>query len=348
MAKKIKAELNIDGYYYPCTRAEYVQLETDETLQDKLNEINNKIHNQASILDLNNKVDKIDGYSLISNDEIARLSQVYNYDDTDIRTRLSHKSDFSGSYYDLVNIPTNLATIEYVNEVLGNINNNGFDYNDVVTYIDGAIGNKADKSEIPTQLSQLYNDTQYISQIPEEYVVSSQLEQYVLLNQLNDYITTEQLSSQLQDYVTFDKLEDFDFGDFDTELFALKTDIPTNISQLQNDMSFITMEEVMKKGYVNEQQVSSTFAKQTDMVDALDSKVDREDGKTLISIAELERLSQLQAYDDTAILQRIFALEQQYNTLSQQYNELKEQYDSMINGLADAKSLANDILNGDI
>ena len=76
--------------------------------------------------------------------------------------------------------------------------------------------------------------------------------------------------------------------------------------------------------------------------------MDREDGKTLISIAELERLSQLQAYDDTAILQRIFALEQQYNTLSQQYNELKEQYDSMINGLADAKSLANDILNGDI
>ena len=75
---------------------------------------------------LDTKVDKVNGKSLVSNTEIARLATINNYDDTDIKssitninTQLNTKANkselFSGSYNDLTdkpNIPnvSNLAT----------------------------------------------------------------------------------------------------------------------------------------------------------------------------------------------------------------------------------------------
>ena len=43
--------------------------------------------------DISGKVDKVEGKSLISDTEIARLASVNNYDDTDIRTELANKAD---------------------------------------------------------------------------------------------------------------------------------------------------------------------------------------------------------------------------------------------------------------
>lgn len=49
--------------------------------------------NLATTTQLDTKVDKVDGYSLVANTEIARLSNVNNYDDTAIRNTLNSKAN---------------------------------------------------------------------------------------------------------------------------------------------------------------------------------------------------------------------------------------------------------------
>ena len=61
--------------------------------------------------DISGKVDKVEGKSLISDTEIARLASVDNYDDTDIRTELSNKADITA-------IPTVDVTKSYVDTEL--------------------------------------------------------------------------------------------------------------------------------------------------------------------------------------------------------------------------------------
>ena len=97
-------------------------------------ELNNKGY-LTQHQDISGKVDKINGYSLVSDAEISRLSTLENYDDTDIKNSLNskanktelhshsnksvldgitstkitewnNKSDFSGNYNDLTNKPT--------------------------------------------------------------------------------------------------------------------------------------------------------------------------------------------------------------------------------------------------
>ena len=61
--------------------------------------------------DISGKVDKVEGKSLISDAEIARLASVDNYDDTDIRTELANKADITA-------IPTVDVTKSYVDTEL--------------------------------------------------------------------------------------------------------------------------------------------------------------------------------------------------------------------------------------
>jgi len=77
---------------------------------------------------LTNKVDKVEGKSLVDDAEIARLANVDNYDDAEIRGILANKADkselFSKDYNDLTNKPEipsieGLATENFVNEGLG-------------------------------------------------------------------------------------------------------------------------------------------------------------------------------------------------------------------------------------
>jgi hypothetical protein len=76
--------------------------------------------------ELNNKVDKVNGKSLILDTEIERLSKVDNYDDTEIK--------------ELINA-------------------------------------KANTSAIPTKVSQLTNDKNYLTSIPSEYITETELEE---------------------------------------------------------------------------------------------------------------------------------------------------------------------------
>ena len=70
--------------------------------------------------DISGKVDKVEGKSLISDTEIARLASVDNYDDTDIRTELANKADITSipsKVSELTN-DSNYQTAEQVNDTV--------------------------------------------------------------------------------------------------------------------------------------------------------------------------------------------------------------------------------------
>ena len=84
-------------------------LESLKSISDNLSE------NYAAKTDLNSKVDKKEGYSLISDSEITRLSTVKNYDDTKVKTDIEHLDETKqekGNYAlksELPTIPTNVS-----------------------------------------------------------------------------------------------------------------------------------------------------------------------------------------------------------------------------------------------
>ena len=124
--------------------------------------------------ELNNKVDKVKGKSLIDDTEIERLKTVTNYDDTELKNNLN---------------------------------------------------NKADKTSIPSKMSQLENDKNYITSIPSEYITETELNN-------KGYLTEHQ----------------------DLSNYAKTTDIPTKVSQLTNDKNYLTS---VPSGYVTETELNN-------------------------------------------------------------------------------------------
>ena len=116
----IDTELNKVVYKY----VEYDDTEVRELIQENANDI--------SALD-NNKVDKIEGKGLSTNDysneDKAKLDSLQNYDDTEIKADISDLQD------DISNLNTDITDLST---------------------------NKADKSELPTKTSDLSNDSGFI------------------------------------------------------------------------------------------------------------------------------------------------------------------------------------------
>lgn len=70
-----------------------------------------------------------------------------------------NKSNFSGSYNDLINKPTNLATQEWVNNQIANSGGSGGG-----SSFSGSYNDLTDKPTIPTRTSQLTNDSNFTTQ----------------------------------------------------------------------------------------------------------------------------------------------------------------------------------------
>ena len=124
-------------------------------------------------------------------------------------TEWNNKSNFDGNYNSLTNKPTiptveNLATKE-------------------------ELATKADISSIPTNTSQLTNDSGFLTSIPTEYVTETELN-------TKGYLTSHQDISgkaNISDLATVATS-----GDYDD--LSNKPTIPTNTSQLTNDSGFLT------------------------------------------------------------------------------------------------------------
>lgn len=142
--------------------------------------------------DISGKVDKVEGKSLISDTEIARLASVNNYDDTDIRTELANKADTTSipskvseltndSNYQtseqvnsavtteiakvVADAPESLNTLKEMSDWIAGHENDASAMNSAISDNKTAIASlqsgKADKSDIPTTVAELTDSADY-------------------------------------------------------------------------------------------------------------------------------------------------------------------------------------------
>lgn len=276
---------------------------------------------------LDTKVDKVEGKSLISNTEIERLANVDNYDDTELRNLIDAKSDVNHNHdtqyankstehiHDNKSI-LDTITIEKINEWNDKSDFSG-SYNDLTdkpriptvdvnkSYVDEQLGNKSDKNHTHTELH-THNNKDILDTITQDKInewnnhfsgdyndlinkpTIPSLDGYATENYVKNAIVDAQLSGgsgsgniDLSGYATKDELS----------AKANTSDIPTKVSELENDSRFIssipseyiTETELNAKGYLTQHQDIS-------------GKVDKVNGKSLISNTEIERLANMEDY----------------------------------------------------
>ena len=293
---KVSQLINDEGYLTSIP-SEYV---TDS-------ELNNKGY-LTEHQDISGKVDKVNGKSLISDSEIARLSTLKNYDDSNIRSQLNNIENEidelreGNTEIDLTNYVTKseLSTKADKTELHSHTNK---------TVLDGISSAKVTEWDNKSTFSGNYNDLTNKPTIPTlngyatEQYVNKEIEKIDVTDQLTDYAKKSELHSHsnksVLDGITTSKITEWNNKSaFDGNYNSLtnKPTIPTKTSQLTNDSGFITTvpseyiteTELNNKGYLTQHQDIS-------------GKVDKVNGKSLIADSEISRLSTLKNYDDTEI-----------------------------------------------
>lgn len=126
--------------------------------------------------DISGKVDKVKGKSLIADTEIERLKSVKNYDDTEIKTELAKKAnstdvtkEISDKIAEVVSdAPESFNTLKEISDWISGHENDASAMNSAIKDNKNAItvlqADKADKTEIPTKVSELENDSSYLTE----------------------------------------------------------------------------------------------------------------------------------------------------------------------------------------
>lgn len=144
------------------------------------------------------------------------------------------------------------------------------------------VAGKADSAAIPTQISQLTNDAGYLTAIPDEYVTDAELEQ-------KGYITD--ISGKA------DKAE--------LLKYALKAELPTiDITKAYVDEALAEKADKTAipdiSDLATKNELASGLSTKAD-ISLLNSKVDKVEGKSLISDSEISRLATVVNYNDTEL-----------------------------------------------
>lgn len=188
------------GEYITANKLNNMITGIDEALYD----IKNIQNNYATKNELSNKANK--------NEIPTKVSQLLNDEGY-----LTEHQDLS-----------HLATESYVKNEIANAQLGGGDTEiDLSGYATkDELNNKADKSSIPTKVSQLENDSKFLTSVPSEYITETELNNKDFATK--SYVSSEIAKAQLEG------------EDVDLDLYALKEDIPTKLSELQNDKNFLT------------------------------------------------------------------------------------------------------------
>lgn len=202
----------------------------------------------ATVSQVENKVDKVEGKSLISDAEIARLTTVTNYDDTTIKGEIatlnSSKLDTSTYNSDKANFATKTELNEKQNTLVSGTNIKTINGNSILGSGDITITGGGD-----IDLSNYYNKGEVDNKLDAKLDTStynSDKSTFATKTELADYLTVSAATSTYQpkgnyltsiptEYVTETELSDglsnkLDVSAYtqDKSTFALKSEIPTD------------------------------------------------------------------------------------------------------------------------
>ena len=245
---------------------EYLIRINDETVASNTVWSSEKVYQQ-----INNMFIQADSHIHFNKDVLDKITE------RDI-ANWNSKSNFDGSYKSLTDKPVipsveGLASEEYVNEAIENLQ---------------LPSNLATKEDIPTNVSELENDSGFITKTELEdknYLVYDDVTHFALkeevptkISQLEDdknIATVNDLhghnNKTVIDGITSEQVARWDSNtSFDGDYYSLKNrpNIPTHTSNLQNDSGFIseipseyiTETELENKGYLTEHQDISNLA----------------------------------------------------------------------------------------
>ena len=210
------------------------------------------------------EVSKLVGSAPETLNTLEELAQALN-NNADIVTVLNNAIATKASIDDLSAYTTNALHEELKAEV---------DENELVAAqaLTKLNNEKANKSDIPTSLSQLTNDSGYVTTeaLDAKGYLNAIPSEYVTETELND---KGYLTSVPSEYVTEDELSAKGYLTSVPDGYALKTEIPTNVSQLTNDSNFITQ---------------GTFGALQNSVDSLANEVDENEYVAAQALTKLD------------------------------------------------------------
>ena len=275
-----ETELNNKGYL-----TEHQDI-SDLARRDELHSHNNKsvLDNitQTNVNDWNNKSDFSGSYNDLTNKptiptKVSQLTNDSSYASESYVTNAIANAQLSGdgNEVDLSGYATKDDLINKVDketgksliadseiERLASVAN----YND--TEIKNTLATKANTSDIPTKVSQLTNDKNYLTSVPSTY--KTKTENDALYQAKGTYLTAVP-----SEYVTETELNNKGYLTEHQDLseYAKTSAIPTKVSQLTNDKNYltsvpgeyITETELNNKGYLTEHQDISNLATKTEV-----------------------------------------------------------------------------------
>ena len=215
----------------------------------------------AKVADMNaelaKKVDKVEGKSLIDDAEIARLAQVDNYDDTEVKGLIAGKADAGHvhSYNDLTDKPVipsieGLATTNYVDGKVADLVASAPETLDTLKELADALGNDADFATTIT--------TSIGNKVDKEEGKSLVLDTEIA--KIHEHANKEELDKiEVGDKAKWDAKADADHNHDDVYL----KEVPAE---------YITETKLAAEGFLKEHQDISHLAVKTDVDTALAAK----------------------------------------------------------------------------
>lgn len=295
-----KSVKNLDNYYTKDqVKAEIQSGDYIKPINDKLDALQELHEQDTTRIDalVEEKLDKT------VFEEAIREKADYDYVEDSLNKKLDKTSLGKGN-----------LTVSKNDQVLGKFNANSNKDVDI-------------NIEVPTKVSQLENDEQFIKQ--EDLDLDSLVNKEQYEQDKKDFVTNDDLGTGI---LTI-KSNNATLGSFNANSTKNKTvdiNVPENLSDLNIDIDLLVKDDlkpIQSDITALQGDVDTLYPQINSVKKQLDNKVDVEFGKQLMSTKEIERLSKLTDYDDTQIKQD---LQDQKDLLDTLNNELNQKVDKQI------------------